>query len=153
MANTFLASLFATILCISACDSSGSHACTLIGCEDGFGVAFDARDWPGGDYVVTVDADGQARTCTVTLPYATVETGATCSDGLRLDTSGSALPASEHEILGLHVTDTPASLTVTITRDSVMLATESFTPSYITTQPNGPGCEPVCTQANATMSF
>lgn len=100
-----------------------------------------------------MNADSEVRTCTVTLPFATVETGATCSPNLRLNTSGSALPPSQHEILGVHLTDAPTSVTVTIKRDDAMLATQTFTPSYVTTQPNGPDCEPTCTQANATMSF
>ena len=36
---------------------------------------------------------------------------------------------------------------VTIARDGTALTDRSFRPTYTTSQPNGPGCEPVCRQA------
>jgi hypothetical protein len=67
--------------------------------------------------------------------------------------SGCALPASAHGFSDIRFTSSPAKVTIRVERDGQVLAKESFTPAYRTSEPNGPGCGPVCKQASATLAL
>ncbi|MSP93490.1 MAG: hypothetical protein EXR79_17145 [Myxococcales bacterium] len=137
--------------CEAATDTKG---CTEIGCVNGFTVDFQTGTWPAGTYVVYAVTQTTTSTCTVKLPFASIDPGTVCTgDKFQLGTSGSALPAAQHSLVGVSFFDTPAEVTLTVKRDATQLATQKFTPAYKTSTPNGAGCEPTCTQANATLKW
>jgi hypothetical protein len=153
------------VLCVSllvllaGCETQ-SKVCSLIGCVDGFSVAFQPADgaWRPGRYLVQVTADGVTGACEVNLPLPACTTpGATCT-GQRawsLGESGCALPPAQHSLTGVAFSGTtPASVAITVSRDGRQLAAGSFSPAYVTSQPNGPGCEPTCrTAPPATLTL
>jgi hypothetical protein len=143
----------------SGCDRL-VKTCTLIGCSSGFAVNFQYTDgvWRPGRYQVDVTSDGVSGSCEVTLPLAPCETPSSTCTGQRswsLGESGCALPTSQHSLSGISFSGTtPAKVDVTVSRDGRQLASQSFTPSYTTSQPNGPDCEPTCrTAATATLQL
>jgi hypothetical protein len=132
------------------------RACTEIGCQSGFSVDWEsASGWKPGRYVFEIELDGAKTTCEGALPLRACGAGPslTCSPGgaVMIGESGCALPPGQHGFSGFSVSTFPSSVSVTIKRDGKALSTESFRPSYQTSQPNGPGCEPVCKQAHATQ--
>lgn len=137
---------------LTACEASEGRQCTLIGCASGLGVAFQTAAWPAGTWKVIAQTPSGERSCTVTLPLPS-DGQAQCSALLQLGTSGSALPAADHALTGVQLPDTPTSLTLKVLRDGQLVAQKAFAPAYKTSQPNGTGCEPTCTQASELLSW
>lgn len=138
----------------SGCEVAEGKSCTEVGCQSGFTLAFQNSAWPAGTYTVQAVTAAGPRTCSVVLPFSDISPAVTCSGGaMQLGTSGSALPAAQHSLVGITLPDLPAQVTVTVKRDDKTLASQAFTPAYKTSQPNGAGCEPTCTQAAATLSW
>jgi hypothetical protein len=144
----------------SGCETLTKKSCNEIGCGFGFAVAFQPTDgiWRPGRYLVDVRADGVSSSCEVTLPLAPCGTPSSTCTGQRswiLGESGCALPASQHSISGISFSSsTPATVEVTVSRDGRQLAGQSFTPSYASSRPNGPDCEPTCrTAPTATLAL
>ena len=46
-----------------------------------------------------------------------------------------------------------ATLDITVSRDAIEVAQESFTPAYGVIAPNGPDCAPNCAQASAVLTI
>jgi hypothetical protein len=142
------------LLLLGGCSSS-NKACTLIGCGLPFEIRFEKVDgaWPAGTYDVSVTADGVAASCDTTLPFASCQTSSTKCTGTRgwdLAESGCALPAGQHSIAGIEFRQaTPANVAVVVTLDGRKIGEGTFTPSYKTSQPNGPGCGDPCYGAEA----
>lgn len=140
----------------SSSSDSDDHACTGIGCTDGLHVTLDAPSgWKPGSYVFTVTADGATQTCEGTLPLPACGTaGLRCTGSVaQIGESGCALPAASHAFADLMVMSGPARIEVRITRDGVTLADEVLSPSYVTSQPNGAGCAPICRQATGKVTL
>jgi hypothetical protein len=115
---------FALLLALTGAGSCGIN-CTLIGCESGLGVNFGEAVLPPGGQV-TATSSGQERT--FTCPEAGRCTGAMFRDF------------------------TPAQVQITV-RYGETVQTQSFSPSYRTTRPNGDNCDPECTYAEVAMSL
>ena len=47
----------------------------------------------------------------------------------------------------------PAKVKLTITREDQQLHSGELAPTYVTSRPNGPGCEPECRGANAEVAL
>ncbi len=103
----------------------GSNACTLIGCVDGVQV-----NWSGASSADRgkLTADG----VTVNFDCAASSAEYTCN------------PA------GILFRGRPARLSVEVT-SAAGTRTASFTPQYVQSRPNGPGCDPVCNNATVTV--
>jgi hypothetical protein len=130
--------------------------CTEIGCQDGLLVRVTPTSaWPSGEYTFTIEADSGTTVCTGSLPLPACETRAISCDGndVQVTESGCALEPSQHAFGDLMFTSAPASLTVTVTRDGQQVGSRSWTPEYQTVQPNGPGCEPTCTNATVELAL
>ncbi len=146
----------------SSSSSGGSnggspHACTGIGCVDGLFISFGRGiEWAHGTYVFSLNADGVEQTCKGMLPLPPCASGralACVGDVAMISESGCALPASQHGFGDIQLRSGPSKVTVRIERDGVVLADETLVPTYRTSQPNGPNCEPICRQASATIDL
>jgi hypothetical protein len=141
------------------CDSSSQTACTAIGCTDGLAVTVTPTSaWPAGDYRFTIEADGVTTTCTGSLPLPACGTAAiTCEggepDAVMIGESGCALAESEHAFSDIMFTATPASVAVTVEFGGTQIGAGSWSPEYQTSQPNGPECEPTCTNASVELAL
>jgi hypothetical protein len=139
-----------------ACDESppGSEpgdalSCTEIGCSDGLEGRFSPEIVTQGEYLFTLDIEGQVTTCTVTLPLAETHS---CDAPLQIMRSGSALPETEHSLPGFSIFEAGfVSYTLTIALDGVEIVSVTEEPDWATVQPNGEGCEPVCEMADSTV--
>lgn len=146
--------LFVTVS--TACAGAQPQACTEIGCSDGLVVrGTPGPPWPQGVYRFVVEADGITTTCTGALPLADCSTRAiTCDrEGVSITESGCALPPSEHGFGDLQLPGTPESISVTVQLGDRTVGQQTFRPTYQTSQPNGPGCEPICTNGSVTLAL
>jgi len=166
--------LVAGVVWLGACSGglpgSGAHVCTDIGCLDQFtATVHDANGaLPPGMHALTVTAGTAILRCVFTLPLGTLPGGGTlgliCPAGLQVQivpkitcvTSNtpsaktqtcSPVPGALDELI--IVEGKPASLHVTQTVGDATYLDETVTPTYTTSRPNGPGCEPLCSQASA----
>ena len=123
----------------------------MVGCADNFHVDFDKASWPAGDYTLEVELDGAKTTCTVTLPFKGCDNLAQCSGdttSVLPGVSGCALAESEHKLSGIILVDKqPAKVKVDVSFGGASIGSAEYTPTYTTSRPNGPDCEPVCTTA------
>lgn len=133
------------------------RACTEIGCADGLFVRVTpGAPWPSGEYRFIVEAGGVTTTCTGSLPLPACETRAITCDRegvVSIAESGCALPPSAHAFGDLDLPATPEQLTVEVQHEGRTVARETFTPAYQTSQPNGPGCPPICTNASVDLAL
>lgn len=137
----------------SGAGSSGSgRSCTEIGCANGFDIVF-SYNTPG-DYLIELRLDGEEVFCKASLPLRGTASACERPDVL-LTTVGSALPASQQSIGGIHLTNTTVKkISIKVQRDNTMVATGSWDPiPYVTRPgPNGPGCPPeTCTSGSVTL--
>jgi len=112
---------------------------------------------PAGAYTFEFEIDGAPTTCTGSLPLAPCEQGpsVTCTtDAVMVGESGCAMPPAEQGFGELIFSNAhPAQVKVTVTRDGEVVGGGEFAPEYQRLQPNGPGCEPTCEQAQATLEL
>jgi hypothetical protein len=67
-----------------------------------------------------------------------------------LDYGGCALPAEQHAIYGVTFwRNMPSHVDMVFSRDGQQLAQSTFTPTYQSSEPNGPGCGDICHEAEA----
>lgn len=141
---------------IASFKRTGARACTEIGCSNGLSlrVSPDAG-WRAGAYRFELGLDGRAVTCAGALPLLPCgQRSFTCdADGVSLGESGCALPANAQGIAQIQLPGYPRQLSVQLSLDGAPLASASFTPDYVSGQPNGPGCEPVCCSASANLTL
>jgi hypothetical protein len=67
--------------------------------------------------------------------------------------SGCALPPAEHAFSDIMFASSPASVTVSIDHDGQRVGSQTYAPSYQTVHPNGPECEPTCTNATESLAL
>ena len=151
ISGCLLAAVALTLLprCVAKTESA---SCTLLGCGPALRVDLLREAWEPGDYQIDVTADGVATSCTVSLPLSSCSNLVHCDradPGFFVETSGCALPAAQQEIPGIvWPTSGPSNVTVKVQQDGVLLGSGSFQPTYNTSQPNGEGCEPTCSQSD-----
>jgi hypothetical protein len=130
--------------------------CTEIGCGFAFSVQFEKSGaWMPGHYRVDVSLDGRKVECAADLPLS-CDAAPACDDpGVSLQLSGCALPPQSHAITGVDIlTDTPAEVSVELLDENGSLASGTWHPTYLTSQPNGPECKPECrTSPAATLAI
>jgi len=133
--------------------------CTQIGCFDGFSVELQSPSgYKPGSYKVTVETDLGTSICEVSLPLPSCETVASprCSPGLPvlLGLSACALPPEQHALGPIQLPGAqPTHVSLKVERDGQVIGSGEYTPVYRTLQPNGPRCEPVCRQAEGTLTL
>ena len=136
----------------------GGKVCTQMGCIDGLHVNLaKVTPWTAGSYSFAFELDGAPVTCTGALPLPACDQ----SPALRCDVegkvqigeSGCALPPEQHGFSDIQISGEPAKVKLTITREDQQLHSGELTPTYVTSRPNGPGCEPECRGANAEVAL
>ena len=169
MSRAWLAILFATVLS-GTMSCTSEKTCTLRGCEDSvFTVLPPDLRAPAGNETITVTADGVIMTCTFDVsPDAGNYGEATqpqCSSGLTVNVDvGSACtlhPDAAFEVTCLQalgavteeitVTGAPKEVRIQQVVGGTVLFDQTVQPTYQTVQPNGPGCAPICHQANTPL--
>jgi hypothetical protein len=125
-----------------------------------------------GSYVLELDTGAETFACQFAIPNALPTRGSAqnveCTRPLSAFLSqrsacteqrqGNAISQTCEPIPGeyeLHVslTATPTKLRVRIQRDGEALLDREEQPKYETSRPNGPGCEPECTQARVALEI
>jgi hypothetical protein len=145
----------------------GGPACTLVGCSDQLTATLrDANGGlPSGMQTLSVTADGATTTCSFTLPLAANQSPQ-CPSPLMVvviqdqtcKTSGTpqymtqtCTPVAGKFSEQVSIMGKPTMARFTATVDGAPYLDETVTPTYTTTQPNGPGCDPICSQAGVTL--
>jgi hypothetical protein len=151
---TLLLLVTLALLAVSCSNGGGpGRECTGIGCQSGLTVAFSPPLRQAGTYAFSVEVDGQSVDCETTLPFSSCSGTSACSAAnVLLGRSGCALPADQHEVTNLRVLAVARTVGVTIERNGSQVAAETFTPSYVRSQPNGEGCGPICEQADVSIA-
>jgi hypothetical protein len=135
----------------------GEKMCTMIGCINGFRAEMKkATPWLPGLYTFNFDLDGKTVECKGSLPLQACESGPSlsCSPDavVQIGESGCALPPAQQGFSDIQITGEPQRVRVTISQDDKPLHTADLTPNYVTSQPNGEGCEPTCRSANGEIA-
>ena len=156
----------------SSCVST--KACTEVGCSDQFSATIEttSASLPPGAHRLDVTADGTTLSCTFSVPVEPIPSeglpSPDCPLGLTLFVgpavtcttvdngtakSQSCDPVPDRIKESLRITRSPTHLTVTQWAGDTMIFEQTAIPTYQTSQPNGPGCEPICRQASASWSI
>ena len=163
---------FSVITCSSKGTSSSQEmVCTNLNCEDLFAaqVLLNSNSVPSGMHTLTVVADGVTASCTFPFPpdfsnnsggkcsgnlSVVVQAAETCQSGAgdgAITEQCDSLPGQFTELIVLK--GTPASVQVQQATGGSLILDESVMPSYLTNEPNGPGCPPTCEQATAQWTL
>lgn len=157
--RSFVSALLPALLLLGCAGTSPSGGgCTEIGCGSAFSINFQRQGaWGPGAYTVKVTVDGAPFTCTATIPLSCDAPSPCPGDApFLLGLNGCALDPSQHSLSGIELKQgtAPASIQVDVAQDGKDLGTGTFKPTYTTSQPNGPDCEPVCKSApSVTLSL
>jgi hypothetical protein len=136
----------------------GERACTEMGCENGLKLAVTkATPWLFGTYVFRLAIDGNAVECKGALPLQPCDAGPSlrCTPDavVQIGESGCALPAAQHGFSDITVRGEPQALKLEVLLDGKPLGAADVTPSYVTSQPNGSGCEPTCRNGSSEVDI
>lgn len=160
----------------SACFANplSEKSCSAVGCLDQFRaiVSVATSVLPEGMHEVRVTADGTTGVCMFAFTREAISSNgnvaAECVGGLMVnvrpatvctpfETSGAKgvkcdpVPGQAEEII--EVAGTPSSIHVVQSVDGVVILEQRVTPAYMSQQPNGPGCDPICHFAAVTWTI
>jgi hypothetical protein len=132
--------LAVVITCLgSGCDEDDSQC--LAACIGGFSMHLESgAALPDGDYEIEVTLPGESFICHRTLPENDEQARGDCHIESRVQVGG--IEPMETGARGFFVSTqlTPATVAVTVRREGVVLANESFTPEYRTSEICGSSC-------------
>lgn len=153
------------------------QVCTLVGCSNAALVQIE-RDgaWQEGAYTLElVMDDDEARSATFVLPddlpaqgwtssidfgddgvYATLQQTQTCTSMVSKDGnsgSGTCTPIPDAYELGLEIEGNPKTIKVTLKRDERTLLSDTRSPKYERSYPNGSDCDDGCSQGSYELTF
>jgi hypothetical protein len=72
---------------------------------------------------------------------------------VQIGESGCALPPEQHGFSDITVRGEPQAVKLKVLLDDKPLNAADVTPNYVTSQPNGPGCEPTCRNATSEIAI
>lgn len=131
-------------------------SCTEIGCLSHFRADFSrSGSWESGRWEVTFRADGTTLgSCEVELPASSQNVEGDCTGDLllRLGSDGQAIESATSRRQEFS-DQTPSDITVRLERNGQPVAQQTFSPEFESVRPNGPGCPPVCEQAEVEFAF
>jgi hypothetical protein len=113
-------------------------SCTTIGCTDQLSLTLTMADGSAPKFDVNLVVDGKAIACQA----PTLGGSTRCGDGVLVASRGSG---GDQEVL--EIQGAPSSVTVSLAQGGATRLLGTFTPTYESLQPNGPGCEPTCRQS------
>lgn len=164
-----------TSLGLTSCGASAFKAqtCTEIFCSDQFHATVTSASGavPNGTHVLEVTADGTTTTCTFAVPLAMSAAGGvfpqcpspltvailpaqSCTETETPTTkSQRCMPVPGHFSEQIGVLGAPVEVHVLLTVDGTVAVDQTTRPSYVASRPNGPGCDPICHQANVSWPF
>jgi hypothetical protein len=168
--------MMTAILGAVGCDTDVfGHGCTEVGCSDALQITLQTPDnlWPSGSYNFEFTIDGKRHNCAVEIPGdlpanlgavemlrcepqldASFSPETHCTEQrTAAAVSQSCTPVRDHWLLEIHAPGTPQTLVVRVDRDQTQIFAHSQTPKYQTTQPNGPGCDPICKQSQVRLTL
>ena len=128
------------------------QSCTEIGCGSGLSLELDpvSPRFANGKYRLTWVSDDQDGACEFE-----VADDDRCPDWQPSLCVLDSICASAFDDgtgrIEVQLEETPASVQITLEHADAVLLDAELTPDYTTSQPNGPGCDPVCTQAAVTL--
>jgi hypothetical protein len=143
---------------------TGGKACTAIGCADQASIAVHRTDWAMLSLAADLDIAGRKVTCAAPLPP---QIGGGCDMDVAIEVreladchevqaggarGQSCIPNGKFEEV-ITIRGTPPRVTVTLKAGSVVAGERTFDLSYTSAQPNGPGCDPTCHQAQPTWEL
>lgn len=139
-----------------ATSDPGGKMCTEIGCDNGARITLNkATPWVPGTYVFGFELDGKAVECKGALPLQSCESGPSLSctpDAVvQIGESGCALPAAQQGFSDVSIKGEPQRVKIKISLDGKEIGAADLTPNYMTSQPNGEGCEPTCKSASGEV--
>lgn len=142
--------------CLFALPAAAEQPCTEIGCVNGLTIDL-APDLfeEEGIYEIRLVLDGRMVQCKGVLPLRKCEEGPSfrCNaKDVRISESGCALPEDQHTIPNLMIDGLPRKIMMSVEHGNVMQVTRTFRPTYLTSRPNGPLCEPTCIQSRVLFS-
>ena len=153
-----------SLLLFSACDSNSGRACTEIGCSSSYALMFNARDSLSiGDYVITIERENEEPlACSFTIsgigdPCTSIDCVQNRScDSMQFNGEPYAVTiyyAVPDDEVHLFFPSYTGPFTLTINQDGDTLSNLVVEPQYESNQPNGPGCEPICINAQNTITL
>jgi hypothetical protein len=132
-------------------------SCTTIGCADGLSLILTRADGSEPHFEVSLVIDGKTIVC----PAPALGSSSKCDDGVFVTltegqdcrqaatTTSATLTCTGNgrfqEVV--EIRRAPATLAVSLAQGGTTKPLGTLSPTYRTMQPNGPGCEPVCRQA------
>ncbi|MCA9715945.1 MAG: hypothetical protein KC468_14805 [Myxococcales bacterium] len=159
---------------LSGCAGSGPKACTEIGCGPSLSIQLTKLSaWAPGRYAFTIKHDDAQTECAVELPLR-CDAPAPCGGAeVQLGLSGCALDPAEHAITEIEFINAPAQVNISVSYSAgdqaagvgadadadagadanapEGLGDAEFAPTYRSSRPNGPECDPECKSAAAQL--
>jgi hypothetical protein len=117
------------------------NSCSDIGCIQNLTITPDGTVDDSGKYEARFDADGEAITCTLTVPSTTPPK---CTD------SHAYVYQNDGRVRFLSLDGDYKTVSVTLLHEGTVIADESFAPEYTDDELNGSGCG-TCLAASATL--
>ncbi len=113
-------------LIVGLISSCSERACTEIGCVNGLVLNFDLEEGTLAEVTLANNSNEEMLEC----------------GGIQSDCGATMIFDSFF----------PSSMHVILTKDSMVVSDYTQAIEFSDSQPNGPGCEPTCTQASVTIS-
>ena len=125
--------------------TSCSHSCTLIYCPQGLLISLHGKFDPQTTYEITINEirpdAGFSMKCWL-APPSSAGPPLTCASG------DSTFDGKTIQIKSMVLQE----IAVTVSANGKQLGEQRFTPVYLKSEPNGPGCG-VCTQASVALTI
>jgi hypothetical protein len=139
----------------AACTTEKS--CTLIDCADRLSLILTRPDGNEPHFEINLVVDGKSIAC----PAPALGGSSRCDDGVFVSLSEGqdcrqedTATAATLRCTGngrfrevVEIQRSPTAVTVNLSQGGEIKSLGTFSPTYQTMQPNGPGCEPICRQA------
>lgn len=141
---------------LAACvDGPIDHACTEIGCSDGYSLILESAALAEGTYEVALsDGEGFSETCTFRVSH---QPGDCAADRCVVDEDCNATYAvgvsGQDDVITVIYAVTGDELQLDVTLDATPVLQETYTAAYEESQPNGPGCPPTCRLGSDAFSL
>jgi hypothetical protein len=144
---------------LSALAPACEKVCTLVGCGDSATLSLRRADGARPDFALELEIDGRRVTCASAEQTCdmgvttTVRPLADCHEERGADFRRLVCTPNGRFEQVISLGGTPARVSVTVKSPNGATAQQTFALVYQTTQPNGPGCEPICKQASESWEI